>query len=93
MEFRLISAEQLEAKCNDMMDSDWNHKVAPASWATAYERFKEDIEDMPTIDPFTHGYWNERYECSECGYWNRDIFAPTPNYCARCGAKMDAKTE
>lgn len=78
-----------------MMDSDWNHKVAPPSWATAYERFKEDIEDMPTIDPFTHGYWDREkgiHECSVCGYWNRNFFDLDCNYCPSCGAKMD-KTE
>ena len=47
------------------------------------------IDRMPTIDTVKHGYWNVNHECSECGYWNRDFFAPTPNYCARCGARMD----
>ena len=70
-------------------------------WNTDKEKYAPGIQlaidalgnNVSAIDPVAHGYWNERHECSECGYWNRDIFAPSPNYCARCGAKMDAKTE
>lgn len=55
-----------------------------------------DIGCQPTIDPFTHGYWDREkgiHECSVCGYWNRNFFDLDCNYCPSCGAKMDAKTE
>ena len=54
------------------------------------------IDREPTIDPFTHGYWDREkgiHECSVCGYWNRNFFDLDCNYCPSCGAKMDAKTE
>lgn len=50
------------------------------------------INMQPTIDaqPVRHGQWNydlpnAYFRCSECLMMYRD----NPNYCPRCGAKMD----
>lgn len=64
--------------------------------------FWDDIKSMPTIDPESlvrHGRWiwktNTLYPkpvCSRCGEepWRRSNHqSDLPNYCPKCGAKMD----
>lgn len=51
---RLIDADVLQQRCNDMIQDMWNSKTAPVSWANAYAEFKDDIGSMPTIVPTVH---------------------------------------
>lgn len=37
--------EALKAKC-DSMNNEWNGNAQPTSWASAYEEFKTDVEDV-----------------------------------------------
>lgn len=48
---RLINAEPLIDACGIMTSIDWNHKVAPASWADAEEEFMQRLLDAPAINP------------------------------------------
>ena len=54
------------------------------------------IEDLPVVEavPVVHGRWNgpfrvdannNKYECSECGFWG----VPGWVACPKCGARMD----
>ena len=56
----------------------------------------KDIDEQPTIEstPVVHGRWigptrvdanNNKYECSECGFWGVPGWAA----CPKCTAKMD----
>lgn len=47
---RLIDADAIKARIHEICSFEWNHKVAPVSWADAYEDFEEDIDAAPTID-------------------------------------------
>ena len=39
-------AEKLNAKCDGMINEEWNSNVAPISWAEAYADFKDDIDEI-----------------------------------------------
>ena len=52
---RLIDADALDKKCEEMRSIEWNNKAAPYSWAYAYENFQDDIENAPTIIPADGG--------------------------------------
>ena len=47
---RLIDDSFLEDRCKRQKSDEWNKKVAPSSWADAYEQFLTDIENCPTVD-------------------------------------------
>lgn len=38
--------ERLRKKCDSVIREEWNHNVQPASWADAYEDFKDDIDEI-----------------------------------------------
>lgn len=101
---RLIDIEPLIDECDELVSIEWNHKVAPPSWADAEEEFKQRLLDQPVIDPESlrpQGEWVERedwsvadvyYTCSVC---EEDFVTidGTPadnlwNYCPNCGARM-----
>ena len=46
---RLIDADALDKKCEEIRSFEWNNKAVPYSWAYAYESFQYDIKDAPTI--------------------------------------------
>ena len=99
MEDRPIGAERL--KCKIKLDIHYGILSSGARKQKCEMFYRESdifdvIDNAPTIDPFTHGYWDREkgiHECSVCGYWNRNFFDLDCNYCPSCGAKMDAKTE
>lgn len=45
---RLIDADSVIAVCESYSAIEWNKKVAPVSWADAYESFAEEIDSQPT---------------------------------------------
>lgn len=47
---RMINKEYLEDKCKRQMNNEWNKQVAPSSWAEAYEKFLEEIDDCVVVD-------------------------------------------
>lgn len=85
---------------------EWNKKVAPVSWADAYESFIEHLEELPTADvvEVVHGEWIEHdlYICDSddepvCKIGTIFICSVCGReenhkelYC-HCGAKMDGK--
>lgn len=68
-------------------------------WGASAAAVYESIEDAPAADvsPVRHGRWVQcKYmlktaECSECGlfYTRFTVHERYPNYCPKCGAKMD----
>ena len=92
---RLIDIEPLIDDCDEIIAIEWNHKVAPPSWAYAEEEFKQRLLDAPVIEakPVKHGRWDKNHPednivyCDQC-YIPQDM--PTP-YCHNCGAKMDGR--
>ena len=92
---RLIDADELKkwlkspagfrANCEDCVTADCLNCI-----------IEEAIENAPTIEaaPVVHGRWigptrvdanNNKYECSECGFWGVPGWAA----CPKCTAKMD----
>lgn len=49
-EKRLIDAAPLIRECDEIIRVEWNHKVAPVSWADAEDDFKERLLDAPVVD-------------------------------------------
>lgn len=91
---RLIDADAFIDWCKEIVSVDWNKRVAPTSWADAYEDVISELECAPTIEaePVRHGHWISLepeiglFACSECEY---KILRTECNYCPNCGAKMD----
>lgn len=99
-EKRLIDAndflvELKERHENIMQDPEVSKRM---KWCEAvhYGATTAIIEKMPTIEaaPVVHGRWigptrvdanNNKYECSECGFWGVPGWAA----CPKCTAKMD----
>ena len=95
---RLIDVEPLIDECDECINIEWNHKVAPVSWADAEEEFKQRLLDAPTIEaePVKHGKWIEKYcswYCSECGKSGYKGYIPAKpsDFCPNCGARMDGE--
>lgn len=98
---RLIDADALIKVSKIMIDIEWNHNVAPLSWAEAEQKFIDRLEDAPTIDPEDlrpKGRWEMRggkLYCTHCGKRaavardSEDFWYTkgTPA-CPHCGAKM-----
>lgn len=98
---RLIDADLQIDVCKKIIAEEWNHRVAPLSWADAEETFLDRLYEAPTVDavdtePIKHGHWithNEGNpfeiygECSRCGC--SQSISDHLNYCPDCGAKMD----
>lgn len=93
---RLIDADILNEHCNRIIADDWNSRACPDSWADAYEAFKDDIDDMPTIYPKDlrpkctwEQIYEDAWECSNCGAcWTCIDGDPTDNdmhFCPVCG--------
>ena len=61
---RLIDADALMEMSQRCIDNEWNHKVAPVSWASARECFMDDIEDAPTVDAVPV------VRCKDCKHFN-----------------------
>ena len=85
---RLIKLDEAIEQINICYGSlYWN--TDKAHYAAGVELAIDALKSLDTIDPHTHGYWDENNECSECNYWSRDFFNITPKYCPDCGAAMD----
>lgn len=41
-------AEKLKRMCDSMISEEHNYHAQPTSWASAYEEFKEDIDELAT---------------------------------------------
>ena len=61
----------------------------------------QDIQELPSADvkPIVHAKWHDCYElidgtfvgtCSACGKIKKSFYPVMDNYCAECGAIMDA---
>ena len=101
---RLIDVEPLIDECDECINIEWNHKVAPVSWADAEEEFKQRLLDAPTIEaePVMHGKWtqtyaswSQNYDTSKniryrCSECN-GIAVWDTKYCPYCGARMDGE--
>ena len=48
---RLIDADALCKVLQKNSEDEWNNKIAPFSWAYAYDCVKDTVEIMPTIIP------------------------------------------
>ena len=101
MKMRLIEADELRNRFQNLSYDDWNQGVS-TSWAEAYSEFADMIDDMPTVEaePIRHGHWEKlytnNYKCSMCGSWwadDSDAYLIEFNYCPNCGAKMDEVDE
>ena len=101
---RFIDADILNEHCNQIIEDDWNSRTHPDSWATAYECFKDDIVDMPTIDPKDlrpkctwERIYEDTWECSNCGaLWTCIEGDPADNdmhFCPVCGAEIERVVE
>lgn len=64
-------------------------------------RVSKRIKALPSADvkPVVHGKWHDCYElidgtfvgtCSACGKTKKSLYPVMDNYCAECGATMDA---
>ncbi|MBR5878860.1 MAG: hypothetical protein IKY91_04855 [Akkermansia sp.] len=92
-----IDKSVLIAVCKGIAAFDWNKKAAPVSWADAYERFADEVEDFDAADVVERkrGRWILRHvghghywECSEC-HQNPCIYVTKDtNFCPNCGADM-----
>ena len=93
---RLIDADAIPYR--DIWREDWLHNAGKYQQGV----FRDEIEEMPTIDavPVVHGKWiygNDFHwytaSCNKCGYQRRtDIKAEGWNqwkFCPNCGARMD----
>ena len=99
---RLIDADELMEKFNDI-EFNAKHELFGESRDLALEglkHIKKALKGMPTIDPIKHGEWitvspnysepDDWYcECSLCRCAETDTTQFLPNYCPKCGAKMD----
>lgn len=80
---RLIDADKLKERLY-VAKEVWSHRTHPKILE------EEDIDDMPTIDPLEHGYWefnsfdSKSFHCTNCGY-GVDVAS---EYCPNCGAKI-----
>ena len=39
-------AERLHCHCQSIINHEWNKKVAPVSWADAYEQFDDELDNL-----------------------------------------------
>ena len=95
----LIDREALLKNALLRVEGNWelHGKIVPFSAIP-----EQYIKDAPAVDaePVRHGYWKATFAgsaiCSVCGE-DQEIETFVGNavqkYCARCGAKMDAKDE
>lgn len=95
---RLIDADKLvEAIVNTPSEVARFHTYnVLSSLAERQNEILDIVENSPTIEatPVVHGRWigptrvdanNNKYECSECGFWGVPGWAA----CPKCTAKMD----
>lgn len=97
---RLVDIEPLIDECDELVSIEWNHKVAPPSWADAEEEFKQRLLAQPVIDPeslrpqgewITKSWWQRKtkYTVNICSVCKSNVKPKLkPNYCPNCGARM-----
>lgn len=93
---RLIDANELRDKLQNLSYDDWNQGVS-TSWAEAYSKIADMINDIPTInaEPIKIGHWiyikgsngKDYRKCSECLHTQE--ITGLLNYCPVCGARME----
>ena len=98
---RYIDADKLHEKIIDKqvlaIYEDWDFNTV--------RDIRHTINEMPTADvePVRHGRWEKtgwqrgisyEYRCSECKHriWKKKT-QKLPNYCEKCGAKMDEENK
>ena len=95
---RLIDADALHREFIDFIRAS-NNKTP--NWNDAVSL----VGSAPTVDAVqvkqgrwikcTHHHWEDRYECSKCGYdteVDTVMEKPIYNFCPYCGARMDGKS-
>ena len=96
---RLIDGDALADRLNNLAYDDWNQGVS-TTWANAFAKCADMVDDAPTVDPVKHGRWiltdepvfgnpYGSYRCSECG----NGMPHKTLYCCGCGARMDEVEE
>lgn len=99
-----IDKSVLIAMCKGIAAFNWNKKAAPVSWADAYERFADEVEDFDAADvvEVKRGRWEfgeldimgTTVKCSCCGWSLKSvdpvlwIAYPAHKFCGSCGADM-----
>lgn len=93
---RLIDANELRDRLQNLSYDDWNQGVS-TSWAEAYSKIADMVDEMPTInaEPIKIGYWiyikgsngKDYRKCSECLHTQE--ITGLLNYCPVCGARME----
>lgn len=97
---RLIDADEVLNRIDKIFslpwgDEDGNRVELELDKATVIRL----IEKSPTVDPYKHGEWIERWERRgdkevhvigerECSVCHAKMLLTYPNYCPSCGAKM-----
>ena len=79
-DMRLIDCEPLIEFCEEVVSVDWNHKVAPVSWAYAEQEFMDRLKEAPTIDAVPVVRCREcihRTENGNCGHPRHEDTLPT----------------
>ena len=91
---RLIDADLAMRKIREYME-DYPNATARLAACRACLSVLGDKQQVPTIDPFKHGYWDANEKCTVCGVKSTEgLDAEKWNYwmppvCPNCGAKMD----
>ena len=101
-EKRLIDANALIDEWNTLIKE--MHKDSDGAYPVDFAIVISAVSKTPTVDAVevVHGRWevNDDYynwelKCSLCGeqYWieKDELETHKPNYCPKCGAKMDAE--
>ena len=101
---RLIDADALIAEVENNINTYWNE--AGGGYYLAEDALNESIRTAPTVDAVEvkHGRWIDHlvrdWRCSECGEKIHKVrqvdgycYDDMPNYCPKCGAKMDGDVE
>ena len=103
----LISRDSLINKCLDIINIEWNGIAAPVSWADAYERFVDELEEAPAVNaaPVRLGRWNSEGRKIRCSVCAHRVYLGTDDegvhleekanfkYCPNCGADMREEKE
>ena len=106
---RLIDADKLENilsgweeeyKAGIIQDGRTKDLFSDGILSAMFTVFRQ-IKKAQTVDavPVAHAYWKNigggHCECSNCGMIAGADYpaSPSVHYCAKCGAKMDEKTE
>lgn len=101
MTMRMIDADALWDNLQALAYDDWNQGVT-TSWADAYRKIADMVEEMPTIERkkgkwivYYHGEADFSYSCNQCGYsapygqYGGEYSQKKWRFCPNCGAEMD----